>query len=142
MTKSFKHGDSRFMILTLKFLPYGDSIGENVYSIELIISRFLLNELGRIQNDISYESMWLRRCLDKDASDNGRAFALNASAIYLFISGTPCGDASIDLLASNAKYSTPWTMRPGDEEANLPFRGHEYLWEKGKVRFKPGIFLS
>lgn len=69
--------------------------------------------------------------------DNASLFTFNVCKIFLFVSGTPCGDACLDLLAEDPANATPWTLKAEVEDAKI-FRGHEYLWERGKVRFKPG----
>ena len=69
-----------------------------------------------------------------------KSFSFLASTIFLFISGTPCGDASLDLLAANHDNAIPWTT-PSEAENAGSFHGHEYIWERGKVRFKPGTII-
>jgi hypothetical protein len=44
----------------------------------------------------------------------------------------------LDLLAENPDNVIPWTV-PAGSEMPTSFRGHEYIWERGRVRFKPGI---
>jgi len=95
-------------------------------------NRFLLDELGRIDNDEDYESSWLK----KDTVEYPYRFT--GSDIYLFVSGTPCGDASLDLLAEDPNNAVPWTLPEGSSQPEI-IRGHEYVWQHGKVRFKPGI---
>jgi hypothetical protein len=75
-----------------------------------------------------------------EGAENEFLFNFNANAIFLFISGTPCGDASLDLLAEDPHNATPWT-RPEGIIAPRSLHGHEYIWERGKVRFKPGTPL-
>ena len=65
-----------------------------------------------------------------------RQFRFTGIGIYLFISGAPCGDACLDLLSANPDNAIPWSVRPGDDMTLL--HGHEYLWERAKVRLKPG----
>jgi hypothetical protein len=74
---------------------------------------------------------------EDSVAGRSQPYSLNASGIYLFVSGTPCGDASLDLLAEDPVNSVPWTMRV--EDRSIHYHGHEYIWERGKVRFKPGM---
>lgn len=99
--------------------------------------RFLLDEIIKVQNDGSYQSPWLVSC---EAAENNFLFRFNVNAIFLFISGTPCGDASLDLLGEDPDNAAPWT-RPEGITAPSALHGHEYIWEHGKVRFKPGTPL-
>jgi hypothetical protein len=93
----------------------------------------------RLQVNQSYKSPWIKqRSLENHVAGHQSVFTLNAMAIYLFVSETPCGDASLDILSDATGNSIPWTMRAQDAEY-VHFRGHEYIWEHGKVRFKPGI---
>jgi hypothetical protein len=91
-----------------------------------------------VQNDDCYQSPWLVSC---QGTETEFLFRFNANAIFLFISGTPCGDASLDLLAEDPDNATPWT-RPQGTITPSSLRGHEYIWERGKVRFKPGKLSS
>lgn len=102
--------------------------------------RFLLDELTRIYDDNTYQSPWLIR-EDIDEENSRSAFSLTAEKICLFVTGTPCGDASLDLLAELPQNSTPW-IASTDSERIGGLRGHEYIWERGKVRFKPGITFN
>ena len=112
-----------------------------MYSI-LTHSRFLLDEAARLQNNGGYESPWIKpRSGENIVASHPQPYMLSASAIYLFVSGTPCGDASLDLLAEDPLNAVPWTMRVEDE-GNVHFHGHEYIWERGKVRFKPGMAVQ
>ena len=96
--------------------------------------RFLLDEISRLKNDNFYQSPWLVSC---EATQREFLFDFNVNAIFLFVSGTPCGDASLDLLSQNSNNAIPWT-RPEGATAPSSLHGHEYIWERGKVRSKPG----
>jgi tRNA-specific adenosine deaminase 1 len=101
-------------------------------SLHELIPIFLLDEVIKLQDDDTYDSTWVTRITD----GTGPQFKFSASSIYLFISGPPCGDASLDLLAEDPDNAIPWTTPTSSEENCL--HGHEYIWERGKVRFKPG----
>ena len=90
----------------------------------------------KIRNDSSYRSKWLDK--NTDGALNRPLFVFQATKIYLFVSATPCGDASLDLLAEDPAYAIPWT-RPSQSDTVVNLHGHEYIWERGKVRFKPGV---
>jgi hypothetical protein len=101
-------------------------------------SRFLLDEVIKLQSNEFYQSNWLKR--HPLAGQQAPSFSFLASSIFLFISGAPCGDASLDLLAEDPHNAIPWTTASESENPD-GFRGHEYIWERGKVRFKPGIII-
>ena len=117
------------MIRMLKYWQFEDSTGTLLFLLDSLC-RFLLDEVARLQEDTSYESCWLQRTHGQ--GQDTAPFALRASGISLFISGTPCGDASLDLLAEQPEYAVPWTARTEDESRGH-YRGHEYIWETGKV---------
>lgn len=129
--------DLRYTTHMPKFLPSEASTGF-LHTRTLKNSRFLLDEVTKFQSDESYQSNWLKR--HPLAGQQVPSFSFLASSIFLFISGTPCGDASLDLLAEDPHNAIPWTTT-GESENPDSFRGHEYIWERGKVRFKPGIII-
>lgn len=43
----------------------------------------------------------------------------------------------MDILAEEPSKRVPWTV-PTDGDGILTYRGHEYVWRRGYVRFKPG----
>jgi hypothetical protein len=89
----------------------------------------------QIRGDGSYESPWLSKFSDEDGTTV--KFSFNAKSIYLFASGPPCGDACLDILANMPENAVPWE-RPTTDDTGKVLHGHEYLWEKGRVRIKPG----
>jgi len=100
--------------------------------------RFLLDEVIKLQKDESYQSPWLSQIATE--GDRIERFTFSASSIFLFISGPPCGDASLDLLAEDPDNAIPWARPTESEPVN--FRGHEFIWERGNVRSKPGSTLD
>src|SRR5262245_49806990 len=91
----------------------------------------------RILDEPNYTSKWLSRSIRRAGVGDSdlRPFTFTGTAIYLFVSGAPCGDASLDLLANHSENAIPW--KPLEDGTNI-LHGHEYLWERGKLRLKPG----
>jgi hypothetical protein len=95
-----------------------------------------MDELLRLQSEPDYESPWLANNPNANEHGDTRRLTFQGKEIFLFISGAPCGDASLDTLSEHPENSVPWTIRPEDSMDVL--HGHEYLWLRGKVRLKPG----
>lgn len=88
----------------------------------------------RIQEDAFYHSQFLSR---DTARDDTLRFKFTSSKICLFISSAPCGDACLDILGETPAKAEPW-IRPKENDIPKHLHGHEYIWERGRVRFKPG----
>jgi hypothetical protein len=84
----------------------------------------------------TYQSSFLQKYLPNQR-DDGIQFKFVGRKISLFVSSTPCGDACLDILSEDPNKAEPW-RRPEGAEVPSNLHGHEYIWERGKVRFKPG----
>ncbi|CAA16857.1 tRNA specific adenosine-37 deaminase Tad1 [Schizosaccharomyces pombe] len=70
-----------------------------------------------------------------EVADNGK-FTLNSNLlIHLYVSECPCGDASMELLASRLENNKPWNLTVDSEKL---MRGRADFGLLGIVRTKPG----
>src|SRR5437868_683043 len=120
----------------LKSSPYAVLIGKTS-TIPTNEFRFLLDEVSRIQTESTYQSLWLERNQRNASSLECPPFTFKAVRIFLFLSSTPCGDASLEFLVEEPSRNVPWVIPP-EVHGMVTYRGHEYLWQRGYVRLKPG----
>jgi len=104
---------------------------------------FLIQECHSLASTPGSTSPYIRHRVSHEISDSRglQPFTLHESLkIQMYCSEAPCGDASMELVMSAQRDSTPWPVQKEDhDEDNLgaSLNGRGYFSELGRVRRKP-----